>query len=80
MGAALVADTLDESVLSVVDLFVFKWCVVEQHLDRIRALVLQTAHRPVVEQIGHAASFRRIVSGLFVSQQQAFAVAMLARR
>ena len=79
VGAALVADALDKGMFHIVDVAGLKWAVVEQDLDAVRTGFLQAANRPVVEQIGKSASFRRIVAGLFIGKQKTFAVPLLCR-
>ena len=77
VGAALVADAFDEGILDVVDFLLLKRGVVEQQLDRVRALMLNSAHRPVIEQVGQTARGGGVVAGLLIGQQQTLAVAVL---
>ena len=80
MRHAFIADTLDKGVLLIVDLALLERSVVEQNLDAVRPGFFQPAHRPVVEKIGHASRRVRVVAGLFVGQQQALVMALLAGR
>src|SRR2546427_33579 len=71
VGAALVTQTLNPGVLLVVDFLAVEWSVVEQDLDAISASFLQTADRPVVEQIRQASRTSLVIPGFLIGEQQA---------
>ena len=58
-------------MLLVVDFLAVEWSVVEQDLDAISASFLQTADRPVVEQIRQASRAGLVIAGFLVGEQQA---------
>ncbi len=71
VGAAFVADALDPGVLDLIDVLGIVGGVVQQDLDAVGAGFFQAARGPYVEQVGQAARTGLVVSGLFISQQQA---------
>ena len=77
VGAALVADALDEGVLDVVDVGLVEGGVVEEDLDAVGAGFDEAADAPEVEEVGEAAGGGGVVAGLLVGEQEALAVAVL---
>ena len=70
VGAAFVADALDPGVLLVIDVLGIKRGVVEENLDAVGPRFLQSARRPVIEQVRQPAGAGLVVPGFFVGQQQ----------
>ena len=77
VGEALVADALDPGLLEVVDGGFFEGAVVEEDLDAVGSGFLEAAYAPDVEQVGQTAGGRGVITGLFVGEEEALAVAVL---
>ena len=61
----------DPGVFLVVDVFGIVRSVIEQYLHAVRSGFLQTAYRPMVQQVAEAAGAGLVIAGLLVGQQQA---------
>ena len=74
VGDAFIGDALDPGLLVVVDFGFLVRRVVQEDLDAVGAGFLEAANAPQVEQIGEAAGKGGVVAGLFIGEEQAFAV------